>query len=87
MRIWEANGAEPALAGLTFHERAAALKALAQYLNARRESYLRAVPTGTAATLGDSKFDIDGGIGVLFSYASRAKRELPNDTKAHRWRR
>src|SRR5581483_11315535 len=26
-----------------------------------------------------SKFDIDGGIGVLLSYASKAKRELPNE--------
>jgi len=34
----------------------------------------------TGATLADSKFDIDGGIGVLLSYASRARRELPNDT-------
>src|SRR5262249_40393382 len=33
----------------------------------------------TGATLFDSKFDIDGGIGVLLSYASKAKRELPND--------
>jgi oxepin-CoA hydrolase/3-oxo-5,6-dehydrosuberyl-CoA semialdehyde dehydrogenase len=33
----------------------------------------------TGATLFDSKFDIDGGIGVLLGYASKAKRELPND--------
>jgi oxepin-CoA hydrolase/3-oxo-5,6-dehydrosuberyl-CoA semialdehyde dehydrogenase len=68
-----------ALAALTFHERAGALKALAQYLNDRRESYYE-LSYRTGATLTDSKFDIDGGIGVLFAYASRAKRELPNDT-------
>jgi oxepin-CoA hydrolase/3-oxo-5,6-dehydrosuberyl-CoA semialdehyde dehydrogenase len=68
----------PALTTLTFHERAACLKALAQHLNERRESYYE-LSYRTGATLGDSKFDIDGGIGVLFSYASKAKRELPND--------
>jgi oxepin-CoA hydrolase/3-oxo-5,6-dehydrosuberyl-CoA semialdehyde dehydrogenase len=68
-----------ALASLTFHERAAALKAVAQYLNDRRESYYE-LSYRTGATLNDSKFDIDGGIGVLLAYASRARRELPNDT-------
>jgi oxepin-CoA hydrolase/3-oxo-5,6-dehydrosuberyl-CoA semialdehyde dehydrogenase len=69
-----------ALTGWTFHERAASLKALAQYLNERRENYYE-LSYRTGATLADSKFDIDGGIGVLFAYASKAKRELPNDTK------
>jgi oxepin-CoA hydrolase/3-oxo-5,6-dehydrosuberyl-CoA semialdehyde dehydrogenase len=69
-----------ALTGLTFHERAASLKALAQYLNERRENYYE-LSYRTGATLADSKFDIDGGIGVLFAYASKAKRELPNDTR------
>src|SRR6476661_8657851 len=41
---------------------------------------LDALSARTGATLGDSRFDVDGGIGVLLSYASRAKRELPNDT-------
>jgi oxepin-CoA hydrolase/3-oxo-5,6-dehydrosuberyl-CoA semialdehyde dehydrogenase len=44
----------------------------------REELYALSARTG--ATLGDSKFDIDGGIGVLLGYASKAKRELPNDT-------
>ncbi|MBV9094618.1 MAG: phenylacetic acid degradation bifunctional protein PaaZ, partial [Streptosporangiaceae bacterium] len=30
--------------------------------------------------LNDARFDVDGGIGVLLSYASKARRELPNDT-------
>ena len=68
----------PALAALSFHERAGALKALAQYLNERRQAYYE-LSQRTGATLADSKFDIDGGIGVLLAYASRAKRELPND--------
>src|SRR5215470_3887341 len=39
-----------------------------------------ALSARTGATLNDSKFDVDGGIGVLASYASKARRELPNDT-------
>ncbi len=68
-----------ALADLTFHQRAALLKALGSMLRERREE-LYALSARTGATLGDAKFDVDGGIGVLLSYASRAKRELPNDT-------
>jgi oxepin-CoA hydrolase / 3-oxo-5,6-dehydrosuberyl-CoA semialdehyde dehydrogenase len=69
----------PALRELTFHQRAALLKALASHLMEHREE-LYALSTRTGATLGDSKFDIDGGIGVLFGYSSKGRRELPNDT-------
>jgi oxepin-CoA hydrolase/3-oxo-5,6-dehydrosuberyl-CoA semialdehyde dehydrogenase len=68
-----------AIRGMTFHERGQVLKALAGYLNERREAYYED-SFRTGATLGDSRFDVDGGIGVLFAYASRARRELPNDT-------
>ncbi|MEY7970670.1 phenylacetic acid degradation bifunctional protein PaaZ [Saccharomonospora xinjiangensis] len=69
----------PALRELTFHQRAALLKALASHLREHREE-LYALSARTGATLGDSKFDIDGGIGALFSYSSKGRRELPNDT-------
>ncbi|WP_031465865.1 phenylacetic acid degradation bifunctional protein PaaZ [Sciscionella sediminilitoris] len=69
----------PALRELTFHQRAALLKALGSHLREHREE-LYALSARTGATLGDSKFDIDGGIGALLGYASKAKRELPNDT-------
>ena len=69
----------PALRELTFHQRAALLKSLGQLLREHRQE-LYALSARTGATLGDSRFDVDGGIGVLLSYASRAKRELPNDT-------
>src|SRR5215470_1558013 len=69
----------PALRELTFHRRAALLKSLGQFLREHRQE-LYALSARTGATLGDAKFDVDGGIGVLLSYASRAKRELPNDT-------
>ena len=68
----------PALRELTFHQRAALLKSLGLLLREHRQE-LYALSARTGATLGDSKFDIDGGIGVLLSYASKAKRELPND--------
>ena len=69
----------PALRALTFHERAALAKAVGGMLREHRDE-LYALSARTGATLGDSKFDVDGGIGVLLSYASQARRELPNDT-------
>jgi oxepin-CoA hydrolase / 3-oxo-5,6-dehydrosuberyl-CoA semialdehyde dehydrogenase len=69
----------PALRELTFHQRAGLLKALGQLLREHRPE-LYALSARTGATLADAKFDVDGGIGVLLSYASRARRELPNDT-------
>jgi len=69
----------PALRELTFHQRAALLKSLGSYLREHRED-LYALSARTGATLLDSKFDVDGGIGVLASYASKGRRELPNDT-------
>ena len=68
----------PALRSLTFHERAALAKAVGQMLREHRDE-LYALSARTGATLFDSKFDVDGGIGVLLSYASKAKRELPNE--------
>ena len=69
----------PALRELTFHQRAALLKSLGSYLREHRED-LYALSARTGATLYDSKFDVDGGIGVLASYASKGRRALPNDT-------
>lgn len=69
----------PSLRELTFHQRAGLLKALASHLREHRAE-LYELSARTGATLADSKFDIDGGIGVLFAYSSKARRELPNDT-------
>jgi oxepin-CoA hydrolase/3-oxo-5,6-dehydrosuberyl-CoA semialdehyde dehydrogenase len=69
----------PALRELTFHQRAALLKATGSMLREHRDE-LYALSARTGATLGDSKFDVDGGIGAVLSYASKAKRELPADT-------
>ena len=69
----------PALRALTFHERATQLKALATHLSGLKDE-MYALSTRTGATRRDSLVDIDGGIGTVFSFASKGKRELPNDT-------
>ncbi len=68
----------PRLRALTFHQRAALVKALASYLNERKEA-LYALSFETGATKRDHFSDIDGGIGTLFSFASKARRELPDE--------
>ena len=68
----------PALRAMTFHQRAAMLKGIAQYLNERRDG-LYELSYDTGATKPDSMIDIDGGIGTLFVYASKGRRELPDD--------
>ncbi len=65
------------LGKLTLHQRALKLRELATYLNGRREE-LYEISARTGATRGDSMVDIDGGIGVLFTYSSKGRRELPN---------
>src|SRR5262245_56041511 len=57
----------PALRSLTIHDRARRLKALAQYLMERKDTFY-AVSAATGATKGDSWIDIEGGIGTLFAY-------------------
>jgi oxepin-CoA hydrolase/3-oxo-5,6-dehydrosuberyl-CoA semialdehyde dehydrogenase len=69
----------PALRRLTFHDRARMLKAVAQQLMARKDE-LYALSAATGATKGDSWVDIEGGIGTFFTYASKGRRELPNET-------
>lgn len=68
----------PALRRMTFHERALMLKAMAQYLMARKDEFYL-VSAATGATKQDSWVDVEGGIGTLFAYASRGRREFPNE--------
>ncbi len=68
----------PALRALTFHQRADMLKALAQYLTTRKAE-LHALALDTGATARDNMIDIEGGIGTVFAYASRGRRELPSE--------
>jgi len=68
----------PALRALTFHQRAQRLKALAQALGQfKQEFYDLSYLTG--ATRADTWIDVDGGLSTLFVYASKGRRELPND--------
>ena len=69
----------PALRKMTFHERARMLKAMAGYLNGRKEEFY-AISAATGATKGDSWIDIDGGFGTFFVYASKGRREFPDET-------
>ena len=68
----------PALRTMTFHERASILKGLATAIMERKEE-LYALNFHTGATRKDGWIDIEGGAGTLFSFASKGKRELPND--------
>lgn len=69
----------PRLRRLTFHQRALMLKEMARYLTERKDA-LYALSSATGATKSDSWIDIDGGIGTFFVYASKGRREFPNET-------
>lgn len=73
------NVGGPKLRALTFHERAALLKKLALHLS-EKKSDLYKVSAYTGATKGDSWIDIDGGIGTLYVFSSKGRREFPNET-------
>lgn len=68
---------QKSLGALTFHQRAVLLKQFALALTERKDE-LYALSARTGATKSDSWVDIDGGIGVLFSYSGKGRRELPN---------
>jgi oxepin-CoA hydrolase/3-oxo-5,6-dehydrosuberyl-CoA semialdehyde dehydrogenase len=67
----------PNLRRLTFHERAALLKAVAKMLSEHKEEFYK-LSYSTGATKSDSWIDIDGGISTMFVYASKGARELPD---------
>lgn len=68
----------PALRAMTFHDRADILRGLATALTACKDA-LYGLAADTGATRRDNLVDIDGGIGTLFAYASRGRRELPSE--------
>ncbi|MFV0244460.1 MAG: phenylacetic acid degradation bifunctional protein PaaZ [Qingshengfaniella sp.] len=74
---WGRETAGPALRALTFHERALMLKAVGQKLmEMKADFHTESLITG--ATPRDGMVDIEGGIGTMLSFASKARRELPN---------
>ncbi|MEP6763274.1 MAG: phenylacetic acid degradation bifunctional protein PaaZ, partial [Gemmatimonadaceae bacterium] len=78
MAEYARNVGGPKLRAMTFHERAAMLKAMAKHLT-EHKAPLYALSAATGATKTDSWVDIDGGIGTLFAYSSRGRREFPNE--------
>ncbi|MCB0278577.1 MAG: aldehyde dehydrogenase family protein, partial [Calditrichaeota bacterium] len=67
-----------ALRKMTFHQRGRMLKELAVYLmNRKKEFYPISYHTGATKT--DSWIDIEGGISTLFVYASKGRREMPDE--------
>ena len=69
----------PKLRAMTFHQRALMLKAVAKHLMERKDEFYR-VSAATGATKRDGWVDIEGGVGTLFAYASRGRRDFPNET-------
>ena len=67
----------PALRALTFHDRARMLKALAAHLGKHKQA-LYDLSFATGATQADHMIDIDGGIGTMFVFASKGRREMPD---------
>ena len=67
----------PALRKLTFHDRARMIKALALALNEQKQA-LYDISFATGATKSDHLIDIDGGIGTMFVFASKGRREMPD---------
>jgi oxepin-CoA hydrolase/3-oxo-5,6-dehydrosuberyl-CoA semialdehyde dehydrogenase len=71
------NTGGPALRALNFHDRARMLKALAAYLGQYKRA-LYDLSFATGATQSDHLIDIDGGIGTMFVFASKGRREMPD---------
>ncbi|MEM8649338.1 MAG: phenylacetic acid degradation bifunctional protein PaaZ [Pseudomonadota bacterium] len=72
------NVGGPALRNMTFHDRARMLKALALHLKEHRKAMYE-LSFNTGATLMDSKVDIDGGIQTMLVFASKGRREMPDE--------
>lgn len=67
------------IASWTFHQRANALKQVAQYLLERKEEFYQ-LAKSTGCTRKDAWIDIEGGIGTLYAYSSLVRRELSDET-------
>ncbi|MDA5094981.1 phenylacetic acid degradation bifunctional protein PaaZ [Aliiroseovarius sp. KMU-50] len=71
------NVGGPNLRKMGFHDRAKMLKALAMHLGKRKQE-LYDLSFDTGATQSDHMIDIDGGIGTVFVFASKGRREMPD---------
>ena len=74
---WGREVGGKAMRQYTIHERALMLKAIGlKLMEMKDEFYAESLATG--ATARDAWPDIDGGIGTMLTFASKARRELPN---------
>ncbi|NDW53474.1 phenylacetic acid degradation bifunctional protein PaaZ [Aliiroseovarius sp. PrR006] len=71
------NVGGPALREMGFHDRAKMLKALAMHLGQHKQE-LYDLSFDTGATQSDHMIDIDGGVGTVFVFASKGRREMPD---------
>ncbi|MGC2856097.1 3,4-dehydroadipyl-CoA semialdehyde dehydrogenase [Novispirillum sp. DQ9] len=71
---WARSRGGPALRAMTYGQRAALLRAIADVLTANREAYGAIALRNSGNTAVDAAMDIDGGIGTLKYYASLGKR-------------
>ena len=71
------NVGGPDLRALTFHDRAKMIKALALAISKQKQA-LYDLSFATGATQSDHMIDIDGGIGTMFVFASKGRREMPD---------
>ena len=62
----------------TTHDRAYMLRDLAKHLLSKKDLFYQ-LSYATGATKVDSWIDIEGGIGTLFTYSGKARREMPNE--------
>src|SRR5207302_7602432 len=70
------------LLGLDFQQRATMLRALAKFLQERKDA-LYSLSYLTGATRSDSWVDIEGGIGTLMAYASIGSNDFPSGNVVH----
>ncbi|WP_290499923.1 phenylacetic acid degradation bifunctional protein PaaZ, partial [Kocuria sp. UBA5001] len=68
---------QASLGQLRIHDRALILKQLAQHLG-EHKGQLYELSYATGSTAKDHLIDVDGGIGTLFTFSSKGRRELPN---------
>jgi oxepin-CoA hydrolase/3-oxo-5,6-dehydrosuberyl-CoA semialdehyde dehydrogenase len=74
---WGRQVGGPALRRYTVHERAMMLKTIGlKLMEMKAEFYAESLATG--ATPRDAWPDIEGGIGTMLTFASKARKELPN---------
>lgn len=69
----------PALRAMTFHERAAALKAVAAAVQEGKDR-LYELSARAGCTTRDAAVDVDGGIGTAMVYSSLGRKGLPDGT-------